>query len=77
MATELFKETMQELKDDYIEYAKSLNEDKGVNPLSLKLSLLEYSQLYVDFYSVHSQIQEEPYNDDETYPEDKEDQETY
>ena len=66
MATELFKETMQELKDDYIEYAKTLNGLEGINPLSLKLTLVDYTQFYMDFLAI--QMQEQPLDD---YPEDE------
>lgn len=66
MATQLFKETMLELMDDYIEYAKELNESakEMAKPDSLKLSFKDYSDLYMDFFSISNQ---EPLDDDLDY----------
>lgn len=67
MATEIFKETMQELRDDYVEYVKELNltDTKGMKEQSLKLGFVEYCQLYMDYFAISMQD-----NDNDNYPED-------
>lgn len=80
MATELFKETMKTIMNDYLDFARDLNKagKEVMNPTSLKLSLLEYSQLYMDYSALA--IDDYPEDDDLDYTEVEEDdkeEETY